>query len=172
MAHPHKGASEANKETRLSRLGMKPKHTIAEAVKRSGGGDELKKAKVPKGYADGGMIPGEVSKPRADRSKRGQSPVTVNVVVAGDKPQPPMMPAGGPPPMGAVPPGPPPVRPGAPAGAPPGIPGMPGIPGGGPQGLSAGMLGRKRGGGVYDAGAGTGLGREEKISKYGKKAKK
>lgn len=113
-----------------------------------------------KAYKNGGKVKG----------------TTVNVIVApqggGEPPPPPMMPPGPPPMMPPKPPGPMP--------APGGGPGMPGA--GGPPPMMPGMhanggrVGRANGGPVkvtkgYDAGAGGGLGRLEKIKKYGDNAR-
>lgn len=110
------------------------------------------------GYADGGAV----------KPKKGAT--TVNVIIApqgGGAAAPPPMPM--PPPSDAGPP-PPAVVPPRPAAVMPPPGGLPPVP---PGGLAPPM--RKAGGrvtGGYDAGAGSGLGREEKIAKYGANARK
>lgn len=130
---------------------------------------------APDGYADDyrkgdkvvsrigkteGPIEGKKSKSRLDRpayarggAVKGKG-TNVNIVIAPQG-------ASSPPPAGLpVPPGAMPLSPSLPPGVPAGAPPMP-------------MPGRKRGGrvGNYDAGAGSGLGRLEKIANYGKNAK-
>lgn len=110
------------------------------------------------GYADGGAV----------KPKKGAT--TVNVIIApqgGGAAAPPPMPM--PPPSDAGPP-PPAVVPPRPAAVMPPPGGLPNLP---PGGLAPPM--RKAGGRVnadYDAGAGSGLGRQEKIEHYGKNAGK
>lgn len=107
----------------------------------------LPKMAKPK-MADGGMIDGDKAKPRLDRAGGGKKGTTVNIVIAGGKSDQ-TPPAAGPMPM------PPPAPPMA---GPPVPPPMP--PAGGPPVM------RKNGGRVnLDAGAGSGIGRLEKIGK-------
>lgn len=106
----------------------------------------LPKMAKPK-MADGGMIDGDKAKPRLDRAGGGKKGTVVNIVIAGgskpDAPTPGPMPMPPPAPPMAGPPVPPPMPP---AGGPPVM--------------------RKHGGRVnMDAGAGSGLGRLEKIGK-------
>jgi len=107
----------------------------------------LPKMASPK-MADGGMIDGDKAKPRLDRAGGGKKGTVVNIVIAGgSKPDQPPAPA----PMPMPPPAPP-------MAGPPVPPPMP--PAGGPPVM------RKHGGRVnMDAGAGSGLGRLEKIGK-------
>lgn len=105
------------------------------------------------------------------RGGRANGKMNVNIVIApGGRDQPP--PSAAPPVAGPPPMMPPPMRPPTPPMPPPGMPmgagpppGMPMPPGGPPP-----MLPRRRGGRAQPAGAGSGLGRLEKIAEYGKNA--
>lgn len=178
MAHSMRAEIDKSRDDKLRSMGITVK--TAETDRDAGVGHTSIKAdnslgddsgKRAEGYKrggrvarkDGGKVEGCQTKQRMDRGKFAnggnvgkKGGTTVNVIVAPSKPAMPMppMPAGAPPPpMGGMAP--------PPAGPPPGP--MP----------TGGMPMRKRGGrvGKYEAGAGSGLGREEKIENYGKKAK-
>jgi len=166
--HPHKKDHEANKESRLHRIGGKGvtlgevegkiKKAFTEHDKQLHGG-----AKTKLKFKSGGAVPGfaaggRLDKPSRSHKGKGHAKTTVNVVVAGGHgpaPAPAPMPVPVPqrPPMGGAP---------VPGGA---------IPPGAAAGAPMPMM-RKRGGVVgkeYEAGAGSGEGREEKIKAYGNK---
>lgn len=174
--HPHKHDHDKHKEARVHKMigkgavtgivESKVKRAITEHDKQLHGG-----AKTHLKFANGGAIPGAMSKPRKDRSSRHKNGKTqVNVIVAPHPGTPPMpaMPGGGMappmPPGGPMASGPAPMRPPMPVGMPGPGPSIMPPPGAMPM--------RKRGGGVYEGGAATGVGREEKTQKYGKSARK
>jgi hypothetical protein len=108
---------------------------------------------------------------------KGKAKTAVNIVIApragGDRPVPVPVPASG---AGA---GPAPMPSRAPVSPPPSV--SPGVgalagprqmpPGAGPMAKGGAVKKRANGGKVFDAGAATGVGREEKIKAYGKKAR-
>lgn len=171
MAHPMHADVQSSKESKLKKLsgahgtvdnpsGNKPAPgTLKEGpMKAIGLGVDGGKAKGNLGrFARGGAVKGKGT--------------NVNIVIspaaapAGPAGLPPSIMDGPKPPMPAPPPGPPPgmAGPGGAPGMPPGMPPM--MP------HKFGGAAYKKGGKVYDAGAGSGPGRIEKVAAYGKKAK-
>lgn len=170
MAHPHKAESDRHKDARVHKIAgkgavtgvieSKVRKAITEHDKQLHGG-----ARTHLKFAAGGSVPGMMPKPRMDKpSRKGKKGGnTVNVIVASH---------GAPPPSA-------PMMPPMPAGgamAPMARPPMPPMAGPGPSMLPppGAMPMRKKGGavkGFYTGGAATGVGREEKVETYGKKAK-
>lgn len=158
-------------DDKLGRMGLKIR--TAEMGEDEGEGHVLAATDGSQGKASGAYAKGYESEEANERTLADKAPkklrldrpgykkggrvkggTTVNVIVAGGGPKPPMAP----PPMSAVPPPPPP---------------MPGPGPGAGAAMPPPMMGRKNGGKVphMTAGSGSGLGREQKIKEYGKKAR-
>jgi hypothetical protein len=175
MANSMRNEARASADDKMRRMGVKATTADFDNTEEYGAPDRDSTPGVaPVGYADdfrdgdraasrvgktSGPIEGKKTKARLDRpayarggSVKGKG-TSVNIVIAPQGSSPP--PAGMP-----VPPA---------AGAPP-LPLPPGVPAGGPAAPPMPM--RKRGGRVaYEAGAGSGDGRLEKIRNYGAKAR-
>lgn len=180
--HSMKHEAKASAKAKLSRMSAIRGDTRAgEGVEEDYGNTAAGPSSSAR-FARGGHVEGESAAPRMDKSPRrskyakggkvkGKTIVNINVGQPQGQgqqvPVPIPVPAGGPPPGAqAMPPKPPMMM----APPPQGGPGMGGPPMPPPQGMPPGMpppmMGRKRGGRIpMDAGAGSGVGRLEKLGK-------